>query len=90
MNTKTIRNAAIAASVISLSIISSAQAALTVNAIGESAIANELLAAQGHAVDIGGYYDPAGKKANQAVRPSETFNNILTGIASAAGRPGRV
>ena len=42
MNTKTIRNAAIAASVISLSIISSAQAALTVNAIGESAIANEL------------------------------------------------
>ncbi len=50
----------------------------------ESAIANELLAAQGHAVDIGGYYDPDGKKANQAMRPSETFNNILTGIASAA------
>ncbi|MEZ5278214.1 MAG: PEP-CTERM sorting domain-containing protein [Opitutaceae bacterium] len=42
MNTKTIRNAAIAASVISLSVISTAQAALTVNAIGESAVANEL------------------------------------------------
>ncbi len=50
----------------------------------ETVIDRELLAAQGHPVDIGGYYDPDCDKANQAMRPSETFNNILTGIASAA------
>ena len=43
----------------------------------EPTIAAELLAAQGHPVDLGGYYhvDPA--KASAAMRPSATFNAIL-------------
>jgi len=49
----------------------------------ESTISSELLAAQGEPVDIGGYYDPDKEKANQAMRPSETFNNILKGLVSA-------
>ena len=50
----------------------------------ETVIDRELLAAQGHPVDIGGYYDPDCDKANQAMRPSDTFNNILTSLAPAA------
>ena len=46
----------------------------------ETRIADELLAAQGHPVDIGGYYLPDDEKASKALRPSETFNRILAAI----------
>ncbi len=38
----------------------------------------ELIAVQGHPVDIGGYYRPDAAKAGAVMRPSETFNSILT------------
>ena len=40
-------------------------------------ILEELIAVQGKAVDIDGYYFPKTKKAGKAMRPSETFNTIL-------------
>jgi isocitrate dehydrogenase len=46
----------------------------------EPTIAAELLAVQGHPVDIGGYYQPDDKKADAALRPSATLNRILAGI----------
>jgi len=52
-------------------------AALTTN---EEKIVAELLAVQGHPVDIGGYYLPDDAKANAALRPSATFNAVLATI----------
>ncbi|HWV63859.1 MAG TPA: NADP-dependent isocitrate dehydrogenase [Oxalicibacterium sp.] len=46
----------------------------------EAAIVTELKAAQGKAVDIGGYYHPDTAKTSQAMRPSATLNNILNAI----------
>lgn len=46
----------------------------------ESKIVAELLAVQGQAADIGGYYQPDAAKASAALRPSATFNAILAGI----------
>lgn len=46
----------------------------------EEKITNELLAAQGQPVDIGGYYMPDDEKANKAMRPSETFNAMINAI----------
>ena len=46
----------------------------------ESKIVAELLAVQGHPVDIGGYYQPDLAKANTALRPSATLNGILAGV----------
>jgi isocitrate dehydrogenase len=46
----------------------------------ETQIVAELLAVQGHPVDIGGYYLPDDAKANIALRPSTTFNRILAAI----------
>ena len=43
----------------------------------ESAITQELLAVQGHAVDVGGYYKPDPAKAEAMMRPSKTFNDSL-------------
>jgi isocitrate dehydrogenase len=43
----------------------------------ESKINEELLAVQGQSVDLDGYYLPDDNKASTAMRPSETFNNIL-------------
>ena len=37
----------------------------------------ELLDAQGVSIDIGGYYLPDTQKANEAMRPSKTFNVII-------------
>ncbi|MGI9204780.1 MAG: NADP-dependent isocitrate dehydrogenase [Woeseiaceae bacterium] len=47
----------------------------------ESAINSELIAAQGNAVDIGGYYHPDEELASVAMRPSATLNSILDSIA---------
>ncbi len=46
----------------------------------EAVILEELLAAQGKPVDMGGYFKPDEKKATNAMRPSETFNAILDRI----------
>ncbi len=43
----------------------------------EPCIAEELLAAQGQTVDIGGYFFPDPVKAEKALRPSATFNSII-------------
>ena len=45
------------------------------------AIDAELIAVQGSPADIGGYYRPDGEKAAAVMRPSETFNRILAGLA---------
>ena len=44
----------------------------------EEQIVKELLAAQGKPVDVGGYYHPDDAKASAALRPSPTFNQILS------------
>jgi len=43
----------------------------------ESTIIDELNAAQGKAVDVGGYFQPQFKLASKAMRPSATFNAII-------------
>jgi isocitrate dehydrogenase len=43
----------------------------------ESVIAEELLAAQGLPVDLGGYYLPDVEKSIKAMRPSNVFNSII-------------
>jgi isocitrate dehydrogenase len=43
----------------------------------ETEIVAELIAVQGHPVEIGGYYHPDDAKAAAALRPSATFNAIL-------------
>ena len=51
--------------------------ALTAN---ELKIVDELNAAQGKPVEIGGYYQLDEQKANKAMRPGETLNAILERI----------
>ncbi len=46
----------------------------------EAKILEELMAAQGQAVDIGGYYLPDFEKASAAMRPSASFNAALGSI----------
>ena len=43
----------------------------------ESTIVEELITAQGEAVEIGGYYHPDEEQASRAMRPSATFNAVL-------------
>jgi isocitrate dehydrogenase len=46
----------------------------------EKKIVEELIAVQGKAVEIGGYYKPDQAKADAALRPSATFNAILAKV----------
>ncbi len=46
----------------------------------EETIIDELNAAQGHPVDIGGYFHPDPTKVEQAMRPSRTLNAIIDGV----------
>ena len=46
----------------------------------EATIVAELKAAQGKAVDIGGYYHPDAAKTGKAMRPSATLNTVLATI----------
>jgi len=46
----------------------------------EAKINEELIAAQGAAMDIGGYYDPDDAKASSAMRPSATLNAIIDAL----------
>ncbi len=43
----------------------------------EDNIANDLIAVQGHPVDLGGYYVPDDKKASAVMRSSSVFNKII-------------
>ncbi len=49
-------------------------------AADEEKIAAELLAAQGEAQDIGGYYHPDDARAEAAMRPSATLNAVIDGL----------
>eukprot|EP00746_Dinoflagellata_sp_MGD_P157620 gnl/MRDRNA2_/MRDRNA2_86265_c0_seq3.p1 gnl/MRDRNA2_/MRDRNA2_86265_c0~~gnl/MRDRNA2_/MRDRNA2_86265_c0_seq3.p1 ORF type:complete len:783 (-),score=189.02 gnl/MRDRNA2_/MRDRNA2_86265_c0_seq3:453-2780(-) len=44
----------------------------------EKTITQELIDCQGKPVDIGGYYHPDAQKLSAAMRPSSTFNSILS------------
>ena len=46
----------------------------------EAVIAEELLSAQGQAVDVGGYYLPDDAMAEKEMRPSPTFNAVIDGM----------
>jgi isocitrate dehydrogenase len=48
----------------------------------ETKIVDELNAAQGQPVDIGGYYQPDDSRADAAMRPSETFNEAIASLSS--------
>ena len=54
-------------------------------AANRATIVKELDAAQGHAVDVGGYYHFDQAKTERAMRPSDTLNSIIasTGAATA-------
>jgi isocitrate dehydrogenase len=47
----------------------------------EAKILDELKAAQGSPVDIGGYYHPDAEKTSKAMRPSATLNAALASVA---------
>jgi isocitrate dehydrogenase len=47
----------------------------------EQTINDELLAVQGHPVDLGGYYRPDDAKVSEVMRPSQTFNDALGSLA---------
>jgi isocitrate dehydrogenase len=49
-------------------------------AADETTIIEELNAAQGQPVDIGGYYQPDRVAVEQAMRPSQTFNSIIANL----------
>ncbi len=40
----------------------------------------ELITVQGSGVDLGGYYQPDMERASSAMRPSETFNQVIDGL----------
>ncbi len=48
----------------------------------EAKIVEELLAAQGSSMDIGGYYDPDRALCEKAMRPSSTFNQVIDAALS--------
>jgi len=48
----------------------------------EETIVSELIAVQGHAVDMGGYYHADAAKTEAAMRPSATLNAIIDGIGA--------
>jgi isocitrate dehydrogenase len=46
----------------------------------ETAINDELLAVQGHPVDLGGYYLPDPDRATAVMRPSTVFNDLIASL----------
>ncbi len=50
----------------------------------QHAINDELIGVQGSPIDLGGYYRPDPAKANAVMRPSDTFNSALAGLAEMA------
>lgn len=55
-------------------------------ATNEKRIVDELNAAQGTAVEIGGYYHPNEELAAAAMRPSETLNGIVDSMGAGIGQ----
>jgi isocitrate dehydrogenase len=51
-------------------------------ASSEQTIVDELLAVQGNAADIGGYFHPDSAKVNAVMRPSGTFTRVLADLQS--------
>ena len=45
----------------------------------EQSIVDELIACQGQPADMGGYYQPDSEKLEKLMRPSSTFNDLLSG-----------
>jgi isocitrate dehydrogenase len=43
----------------------------------EEKIISQLNAAQGHSIDLGGYYHPDPEKTSSAMRPSQLFNAVI-------------
>ena len=54
-------------------------------AAGEAKINEELMAAQGPAQDLGGYYKPEKARIDAAMRPSATLNAIIESVGEGAG-----
>jgi isocitrate dehydrogenase len=48
----------------------------------EATITDELIAVQGHPVDLDGYFRPDADKASAVMRPSQTFNDALSSLSS--------
>ncbi|MDQ0707879.1 isocitrate dehydrogenase [Arthrobacter woluwensis] len=48
----------------------------------EETIVSELLAVQGHPVELGGYYRPDEAKATTVMRPSATLNGLIDGFGA--------
>lgn len=48
----------------------------------EETIVSELLAVQGHPVELGGYYRPDEAKATAVMRPSATLNGLIDGFGA--------
>ena len=46
-----------------------------------SQIVKDLVASQGPAVDLSGYYHPDPTKVEKVMRPSQALNSIIDGIA---------
>ncbi|AEA42747.1 NADP-dependent isocitrate dehydrogenase [Fluviicola taffensis] len=46
----------------------------------EAEINSELIAAQGHKIDVAGYYKPNAELVTKAMRPSKTLNSIIDSI----------
>ena len=46
----------------------------------EQTINDELIAVQGHPVDLGGYYRPDAASASTVMRPSQTFNDAIASL----------
>ena len=61
---------------LSLSLLASGQTKTAVTS-KEAKIVDELIGAQGKAVDIDGYYRSDREKTAEAMRPSPTFNSII-------------
>ncbi|RLD50303.1 MAG: NADP-dependent isocitrate dehydrogenase [Bacteroidetes bacterium] len=47
----------------------------------ENDILSEIASAEGHSTDIGGYFLPNFEKAEKAMRPSKTLNNIINNLS---------
>ncbi len=71
---------AIANNVVDQELADKFTAASTALAENETTILAELNAAQGAAVDIGGYYQPNSELATKVMRPSTTLNEIIDSI----------
>jgi len=55
----------------------------------EARIAEDLIAAQGHPMDVGGYYLPDDAMAEKAMRPSPAFNAVIDAMLSPQPEPSK-